>query len=354
VRALPLLTAELPGAGGVARTTPEDFRVEELPAYPAAGHGEHVLAWVEKRGLTTPAASTALARALGVSADDVGWAGLKDRHAVTRQWLSLPPPVTPDAVLATQLDGVTVLAAARHPHKLRTGHLRGNRFTLVLRGTVADGAARAEAILARLAAPPGAPAWFGEQRFGVHGDNAARGRAILAGDRAAARVPPRVRRLLISAAQSELFNAWLAARLEDGLYGAVIDGDVLVRRAGSAPFVTEAPAVEQARQAAGEVVVTGPMFGPAMRRPRPGSEAEAREAAVLAAAGLTVEAFAAAGRLAEGTRRPCGVPVDDATVEAGGDGVLTLRFTLPAGAYATAVLREVTRTEPASQSDEAG
>jgi len=341
---LPLLTADLPGTGGVARSRPEDFEVEEVPAYTPAGDGDHVFVWIEKRGVTTPDAAAALARGLGVDAADVGWAGMKDRHAVTRQWLSLPPPVTPERAAALAIDGVRVLAAARHPHKLRTGHLRGNRFVLVVRDAVADAVPRARAILARLAAPPGAPNWYGEQRFGSDGGNVERGLALLAGDPAAARVPPKVRRLLVSSVQSWLFNAWLRARLADDLYGRVIEGDVLVKRAGSAPFVTSEPTVDEARVRAGEIVVTGPMFGPKMRTPAPGSHAAAREAAVLAATGVTVEHLAAAGKLAEGTRRPLAIEVTDPRVDDGGNppGTFVVRFTLPAGAYATAVLREIT------------
>jgi tRNA pseudouridine13 synthase len=315
---LPFLTSDLAGTGGQLRVTPEDFVVEELPAYPPAGRGDHVMVWLEKRGLTTPAAVAALARALGVEARDVGCAGMKDRHAVTRQWLSLPPPVTPEAARAVALDGIAVLAAERHPHKLRTGHLRGNRFAITVRGVGDDAAARARAIVERLAG--GAPNWYGEQRFGKDGDNAARGRELLAGrDR---RVPPKLRRLLISAVQSALFNDWLRARIDDGLFGREIDGDVITR-AG----------------------VTGPMFGPEMRAPAPGTLAAAREAAVLDAAGLTIEAFAGAGKLALGTRRAAALMLEEASVEASGEAAITVRFTLAAGGYATAVMREVMKGE---------
>ena len=109
-----------------------------------------------------------------------GIAGMKDRHAVTRQWLSLPPPVTPEAAQALALDGIAILEAVRHNHKLRTGHVRQNRFALRVRGAVPGAAERARAILTRLAEAPGAPNWYGEQRFGRDGDNAAKGRELLA------------------------------------------------------------------------------------------------------------------------------------------------------------------------------
>src|SRR5262249_33156702 len=159
-----------------------------------------------KRGLTTPDAVAALSRALGVAQRDIGVAGMKDRHAVARQWLSLPPPVTPEAALAVVIDDVVVLEAQRHPHKLRTGHVAANRFVPRVRGAESDAAARARAILAALAAR-GAPNWYGEQRFGKAGDNAVRGRELVVGERAVGR-DRRLDRLMVSALQSELFNDW--------------------------------------------------------------------------------------------------------------------------------------------------
>jgi tRNA pseudouridine13 synthase len=169
---LPYLTADLPGIGGTLRTTPDDFFVDEEPAYPASGTGDHVFVRFEKRGVTTPQAVERIARALAVQPRDVGVAGMKDRHAVTRQWISLPPPVTPEAVRALVLEDIAIVEVARHNHKLRTGHVRTNRFLLVVRGVEPDGAQRARTILAHLAAAPGAPNWYGEQRFGRDGDNA--------------------------------------------------------------------------------------------------------------------------------------------------------------------------------------
>jgi tRNA pseudouridine13 synthase len=313
---LPFLTAALPGIGGMLRARPEDFVVEEIAAYPPSGEGTHVFVWIEKRGVTTDAAAAALARAAGVEPRDVGWAGMKDRHAVTRQWLSLPAPVTPERAAALVVEGVTVLSATRHPHKLRTGHLHGNRFVLTVRDAVEGAAARARAVLDHLART-GAPNFYGEQRFGAAGDNAARGLELLQGR--GGRVPPKVRRLLISAVQSSLFNQWLRARIDDGLFSEVIEGDLTDRRGN----------------------VTGPMFGPEMRSPAPGTAAAAREAAVLDAAGLTLDVFAAAGKLAEGTRRPISVELRDVTLTEVDATTVTIGFSLPAGAYATTVMREV-------------
>jgi tRNA pseudouridine13 synthase len=344
---LPYLTADLPGTGGALRTTPDDFFVDEEPAYQPAGTGEHVMVRIEKRDLNTAQVVAAIARALAIGERDVGVAGMKDRRAVARQWLSLPPPATPEQVLALALPGITVLEAARHGNKLRTGHVRANRFRLRVRGVSADASARARAVLAALAEVPGAPNWYGEQRFGRDGDNAARGRELLRGGRGG-RGPRarRLERLMISALQSELFNAWLGARLADGLYREAIVGDVL-HKVGGGQFVCEDAALETARLHAGELVVTGPMFGDRMRRPPEGTPAAAREAAILDAAGLAADAFAAVRAIAEGTRRDATLALTDVTVgELGDDGALEVGFTLPGGAYATIVMREVMKDWP--------
>jgi len=338
---LPYLTAELPGIGGVLRTTPEDFFVDEEPAYPPKGEGEHVFVKIEKRGLTTQMAVERIAKALNVKARDIGVAGMKDRHAVTRQWLSLPPPTQPEAAQAFALEDVAILEVARHPHKLRTGHVRGNRFRLRVRGVAPDSevaVAQARAILDRLAQPPGAPNWYGEQRFGRDGDNAARGRAIVNGEGF-----PRDRklaRLLVSALQSELFNQWLTARMSDGLYATVLAGDVL-HKVGGGMFTCEDAAVDTARLLAGEVVLTGPMFGDSMRASPDGTPAAEREAAILTAAGLARDSFGAVRAIAEGTRRDATIAVAEPSVTAIDNGGIEVAFSLPGGAYATAVMREL-------------
>lgn len=336
---LPFLTADLAGTGGILRASDEDFVVDEEPAYLPSGTGDHVFVKIEKRGLATPRAVAAIAHALGVRDRDIGVAGMKDRHAVTRQWLSLPPPVTPEAALALAVADITILEATRHPHKLRTGHVRANRFRLRVRGVAPDAADRARAILERLAEPPGTPNWFGEQRFGRAGDNAARGRELLSGARARSR-DRKLDRLMVSALQSELFNSWLRARLADGLYRCAIAGDLLHKRSAGM-FVCEEPEVDTARLAAGELAATGPMFGDAMRRPPDGTPAAAREDAILAAAGLARDSFAAVKAIAEGTRRDAAITVTEVAVAQTDASTIEVAFALPGGAYATTVMREV-------------
>jgi tRNA pseudouridine13 synthase len=336
---LPYLTHDLPGIGGALRTVDDDFVVDEEIPYAASGAGDHVFVRIEKRGMTTRHAVIAIARALGIADRDIGVAGMKDRHAVTRQWLSLPPPITPEAALALAITDIAILEATRHNHKLRTGHVRANAFRLRVRDAVPGAKDRATQILARLVESPGAPNWYGEQRFGREGDNAQKGRELLSGERKPGR-DRKLDRLFVSALQSELFNAWLVARMADGLYRDVVAGDLLHKTTGGM-FTSDDPATDTQRLRAGELVLTGPMFGVDMRRPPEGTPAAEREEAILAAAGLSRDSFGAVRKLAEGTRRDATIHVRDASVTDAGPSTVEIAFALPGGAYATAVMREL-------------
>ena len=344
---LPYLTKELAGTGGVLSREGADFRVEELPAYEPIGDGDHVFATVEKRGLTTDEAARRMAEALGVSAADVGWAGMKDRNAIAIQQFSFPPPCTPEEVAALDLPDLEIRASARHNHKLRTGHLRGNRFTLHVRETECEAdeaASRAEAIFAAIAAGPGCANWFGGQRFGADGSNANIGRALILGERTAGRPPKgRKKRLFISAYQSSLFNEFLRRRVVDGLIATVVDGDVLAKTTSGGIFTCVDPAVDQERLDAGELVPTGPMYGHKMTSPPAGTEAARREAGLLEEQGLSLSSFKRVGKLAQGTRRRLAVPLGDVSVRTAGDRAIEVSFELPSGSYATAVMREVVK-----------
>ena len=344
---LPYVTAAMPGSGGAVKASPEDFRVDELPAYAPVGVGPHLWLRVEKRGRTTRDVARALALALGVPERDVGWAGMKDRQAVTTQWLSFPSASDPDpASLAG--DGFVVLEASRHGNKLRPGHARGNRFAIRVRG---GDPARARACAAALAAA-GLPNFFGAQRFGAAGDNAAIGKALLISPPGG--LPPEarraardrfLRRLSLSAYQSLLFNRWLEARLADGLFTVALAGDVLKKLDSGGLFVCEDPAVDGPRVARFEVSPAGPMFGHKLRPDAGGVPAE-REARLLAEEGIALADFAKGGGEAEGTRRaarlPIAVEIDDVAAEGGG---YVARFELPKGSYATVVLGELVKGE---------
>jgi tRNA pseudouridine13 synthase len=337
---LPFVTAELPGSGGTVRAAPEDFRVDEIPAYLPSGAGAHLYLRVEKRGRTTRDVVRALAGALGVPDRDAGYAGMKDKDAVTTQWLSFPAGRDPDpAALAGP--GLRVLEVSRHANKLRPGHVRANVFSILVRG---GDPARARAVAEALAAR-GLPNFFGPQRFGSEGRNAEVGRALLRGEdgpevRRAAR-DRFLRRLSISAYQALLFNRWLAERMADGLLAAALRGDVMKKLDSGGLFTCEDPAVDGERVARFEISPTGPMFGHKLRSAS--GEALAREERVLAADGMTLAAFARGGGEAEGTRRAARLPVRIELEDEGGG--YRARFELPKGSYATVVLRELVKGE---------
>jgi tRNA pseudouridine13 synthase len=383
------------------RPSPQTFFVEEVPAYLPCGSGEHTFLWIEKRGTTTLAAIDELARRLGVPAREIGYAGMKDRHATTRQWLSAPR-VAPEAALMPPTEGaagVRVLRAERHGNKLRVGHLHANRFTVHL-GAVRD-AAEARALEAGLAelARDGLPNFYGDQRFGASSSNVEEGIALLrpkgialthtdgialthtdgialthtdgialthqegsalthqGGRAAGARRgggprDHRRRKLLLSAVQSAVFNQVLARRLADGRLRRVLDGDILQKTDNGGVFYTDDPALDQARVDAGAVVITGPMPGSWARAPAQGTAARAIEDEALAAVGITRDELGALGKELPGARRPLWVPValedqplretptpEEVRPASRADaGAVTLSFRLPAGTYATVLL----------------
>ena len=326
----------------VFEASPETFFVEEIPAYLPAGEGPHTYLWIEKQGLTTIEAVKRLARALLAQERDLGYAGMKDRHATTRQWVSVPS-VDPAAALALELPGCKVLEARRHGNKLRTGHLRGNRFEVVLT-ELEEGEAGVlgERLLAL--GREGLPNSYGAQRFGAAGDNVSAGLELLRGQRRERDF--RRRKLLLSAVQSEVFNRALLRRAASGGLLRVRGGDVLQKTGSGGLFVTEDPARDQPRVDAGEIVPTGPMPGSREVEPPPDSEAWRLESEALAEVGVTREELAAAGRDLPGARRPVMVKVSLDDGDAGPPvaldaGRLRLRFSLPPGSYATVVLQAI-------------
>jgi tRNA pseudouridine13 synthase len=339
----PLLTGELPGIGGRIKQFPEDFEVEELPSYEPCGSGSHLYLWVEKRDLGAEFFIRQVARRLGISATEVGTAGLKDRHAVTRQMVSVPD-VGSERLAQLEGDGIRLLRVSRHGNKLRPGHLRGNRFRVLVRGVVPAASERLPPLLARLQAL-GFPNYYGPQRFGRDGETVQLGLALLRGGRkpedAAARRTLRsgfLRRLALSAGQAALFNHYLGCRLANGLLYKVLSGDVMAKRPFGGLFVAADLPREQARFDERETMHTGPIFGRKMFATA--GDAAAREAVCLDMAGLQADSFLGFGKLLQGTRRHNLVYADDLTAEQEPEGI-RLTFSLPAGSYATVLLREI-------------
>lgn len=335
--ALPTATADLPGVGGRIRSFPDDFLVEEIPAYLPQGSGSHLYLRVEKRNLTTRDLVLALVRQ-GLAENEIGVAGLKDKSAVTVQWISLPKR-REDAVAALDdLPGARVLERSYHRNKLGVGHLKGNRFTVRVRELALgaeQAAARAQAVFDALDVR-GTPNFFGPQRFGRFGTNAVDGLRVLRGER----VPGghRLRRFFVSALQSLLFNELLALRMERGLYQRVVTGDWARKHDTGGVFQVEDAEVETERAARLEISATLPLYGRRVRSSE--GDAGALEALVLQRHGLRPSAFGPR----RGDRRPSRVLLAGASAAAGG-GDLTVRFDLPKGSYATVVLRELMKVD---------
>jgi tRNA pseudouridine13 synthase len=246
---------------GRLRVEPEDFIVEEDLGFEPSGSGAHVLVRVRKRGANTEWVAREIAKAAGCRGHDVGFAGLKDRHAVTTQWFSVPSPrgaaYVGDMVAALSTvkgDGFEVLEAHPHAKKLPRGALAGNRFVIRVRDIeVADDAiaARVEAIARR-----GLPNFFGPQRFGREGANLGRISSDLSS------VQPRERTYVLSAARSLVFNAVLAERVKDGSWCQLEAGDVANLDGSGSVFAVEAvDDLLRDRVAALDVHPTGPMWG---------------------------------------------------------------------------------------------
>tara|TARA_B100000029_G_scaffold176586_1_gene173883 strand:+ start:1827 stop:2873 length:1047 start_codon:yes stop_codon:yes gene_type:complete len=341
---LPRLDNEGPSIDAVIKRAPEDFVVEEIAAYEPSGSGDHLYLWLEKRDVSAEGLLKHLSRSLKISSRDIGAAGMKDRRALTRQWVSVP--ASAEAKLGQVDSGsVRVLKSVRHRNKLKTGHLVGNRFEIHVRG-IAKPLRESVCEAAGRMAERGFPNYFGPQRFGHDGQTAKTGFDLLKGKLKPQQIPRQRRRFLIrlaiSAAQSMVFNSTLAARIKEEAIATVEVGDVLQKTASGGLFVCEDAETDQGRLESGEVTLTGPMHGPKMKRPE--GKAARWDGEGLQKWKLSEEQFEEFSRVAHGTRRPLIVSASDLTAEPATGGV-KLQFTLPSGVYATVLLRELVGLE---------
>lgn len=404
------LTHDIPGIGGSIKRRPEDFLVEELPLYDPVGEGEHLYLFIEKQRCTTSDAAARLAKALRVRRQAVSFAGLKDKHAVTRQHFSihLPGREADDEDLAQRVEhtGMTLLWAARHTNKLRRGHLAGNRFVIYIRDVEATSAIAAKRIIDHLVAD-GAPNYIGTQRFGYRGDNAALGRHLLRGEyealldlmlgtpregeiesaqlareayhrgdylealehwprflrserraldglrqgkspREAVFMIDRVQRtFLLSAMQSEVFNDVLSHRIKAGVFDQIVEGDLAMKHDNRAVFAVEDPEVEMPRAQRHEISPSGPMWGASMTRAA--GQVDQWECEALARAGIELDDIASDTAPA-GERRPMRIILRNVDVSGGLDEqgpYVRLALELDRGSFATVVLSEIMKNETA-------
>lgn len=334
-----------PVLAATIRSTPEDFVVEELDGFAPSGSGEHLLLSVEKRGMNTAYAAKRIAAWAGVPESAIGYAGLKDRHALTRQRFSvhLPRKTAPDiaGLHAGEAESgpgqaLRVLGFDWHSRKLPRGALAGNRFGLTLRNIEGDPDVveqRLQTIVAN-----GVPNYFGEQRFGRGGDNVQQAMAMFAGRR----VRREERSLLLSAARSELFNRVLAVRVRESSWNAPLAGEVWMLDGTRSVFGPEpwSGALAQ-RLAAFDIHPTAPLWG--QGELRSADAAAAMELSALEGVQLLVlrKGLERAGLRQE--RRSTRLRVANLAWSWPQRDVLRLSFELPAGSYATAVLDEIGR-----------
>ena len=396
---VPRFYPDLPPIGGVLRTTCEDFEVEEIPLYEFSGEGEHLYLTVRKTNRTTLQIRDYLAKFFGVYPDDAGFAGFKDKRAVAQQTFSIP---TDQTVHAQELDRsfLQLISATRHSNKLRTGHLKGNRFRIRVRGVDAAAAATATEVMARIARD-GMPNFYGPQRFGIHGMGHKVGEALLRRDIegaigwmlfpqegieepfrhlagegkyvealellppgrtaeaallhclrrhpgnlrvAARRIPRQLRKMYYSAFQSRLFNWVLRERIEwgpDALTTLRLGDLAFIHSKGACFRVLDVDA-ERERAERIEISPSGPMFGKKVLLSN--GEMGRVERAVLSANGLRRGSFVShvKGLDLDGGRRPLRVPVTETDVRwLEGEEALLISFTLPTGCFATTLLEQI-------------
>lgn len=394
------LTPDDPGIGGSIKQRPDDFLVDEVPLYPPEGEGDHLYLIVEKRRRLTTDVVRLLAKHFRVPPTAVGYAGLKDKHAITRQAFTIEH-ADPDSAGAFEDEHIKILGVDRQRCKLKRGHLAGNRFSICIRDADPTTVLRAKRILDRLDRE-GVPNYFGEQRFGYRRNNHLLGRQLLLGQwqafldtmlgqpdehesepaqaarqaydegdyKRALQLWPTVHRferqavgplsrgappqdaingidatqrsLLVSAFQSAIFNRVIDRRLREEKFGAILQGDVAFEHESRHIFPVENPADVQPRYNAQELSPTGPMWGPKMKRAK--GEVDDIDRQALEETGVTLEDMADGEYQPDGLRRPLRMLIRDPDVAAGVDehgNYVKVRFELGRGCFATTVLREI-------------
>lgn len=330
-----ILTQDLPGTGGRIKDRAEDFIVEEVPLYELSDDGNFTFLLVEKADLSNLNLVNLLRRHLDLKDHEIGVAGWKDKRAITHQWISVPRERVSEKRLGQLVrEGLKILQVKHHSHKLRMGHLLGNRFSILIRQADPEAEIRAQVIIQRLQTY-GLPNFYGRQRFGASGDNPERGLELLQGKRRIRSV--RKQKLLISALTSLLFNLTLKERLEQNLFSRLLPGDIAKKHDTGGLFLVSDPAKEQPRADRLEISATGPIWGKKMKRAK--NEAGELEEKILSEQELTPDVF----HKQPGSRRSLRVVLREVTLLQKPDG-LRLEFFLPKGSYATVLLDEIMKT----------
>ncbi|MCP8348934.1 tRNA pseudouridine(13) synthase TruD [Pseudomonas sp. FBF18] len=328
----------------ILKATAEDFQVDEVLDIPLSGEGEHLWLWVEKRDLNTEEAARRLARAAGVPLRTVSYAGLKDRQALTRQWFSLHLPGKADPDLsAAENETLSILRHTRHSRKLQRGAHSANGFTLRLTALSADHQAL-DARLEQLRIQ-GVPNYFGSQRFGFAGGNVHDARQWA--ERKALPEQRNVRSRLLSSARSYLFNRVLAERVADGSWQQAQVGDLLAFTDSRSFFTAGEAECSDPRLAILDLHPTGPLWGEGL--PATSGAGGAIEQRVAEQEAALCQWLGNANLKQE--RRILRLPIGGLTWHYPEPDILQLEFVLPAGCFATVVVRELVDLVPAGQTD---
>lgn len=322
-----------PSGSGKIRSLPEDFIVKENLSFEPSGAGEHAFLQIEKKGENTEYVTRQLSRFANVRQRDVSYAGLKDRYAITTQWFSvwLPGKADPDW-RQFESDSVKVLQAIRHARKLKRGVLSGNSFKLTIRDWQGD-QTKAVQQLEQIKAN-GIANYFGSQRFGNEGQNVSKALAMFEG----AKAGREQRGIYLSAVRSYLFNLILAERVIQNNWNQAVTGDTYQFDLSHSCFQSDRPDVEIIRRlAAKEIHSTGVLWG----RGEADVSADALdiEQAVIDAYQPLAQGLVA--NSVDRDRRALRVNVQNLCWQFIDSTTLELCFTLPAGSYATSVLREL-------------
>ena len=323
-----------PCVTGLIKQQPQDFRVDEIPGFEPDGEGDHVYLTIEKTGLTTNNVAGILKRYCGLHSRDIGYAGMKDKHAVTSQQFSinLSGKVEPDWS-AIENDQIRVLNVARHRRKLKRGVLKGNRFTIVIRELQGD----LDKLVQQLEKikQHGVPNYFGPQRFGYAGSNIEQARRLFRHEL------PKIKRdersILLSTARSLLFNQVLHERVKQGNWNRLLPGEVINLDATERHFAEPINETLISRAEQMDVHPTGPLCGLPSRALQPTEEAGNIEQQVLEGFDFWLQGLEQFKL--EHARRPLRIAVRDMQWSVTGN-QMSISFALTAGAYATVVLRE--------------